>query len=407
MKRVFFLLVLVPFLLKAQQDTGVHFENGLGWAAIQAKAKAENKYIFMDCYTTWCGPCRFMATEIFPRQESGSYFNDKFVSVTVQLDSTAKDADNIKAWYADGHDIAGKYNVRAYPTYLIFAPDGHVVHRLVGSRLTPKDFIADVSEAFDTTKQYYTLLDEYRNGRHDTAFLHKLAMICVNAYDIANGKKITGDYLSSQPDLMNKDALQLADTYTLRSNDKYFTLFTDRAAEIDKILGPGAAEAKVRGVFLTEGAGRKLDDNRPPDWAAVRTKIAAHLPAEADELTARVRVNFYRGRKDWPNFEKAIVDYMKTYGSKITDDELNDLAWSVFQNCPDMTCVSEVLDWSKRLKENNNASTMDTYANILYKLGKKDEAIALETKVLKMVPDADKSSFQETLNKMKNGEKTW
>ena len=62
----------------------------------------------MDCFTTWCGPCRFMSATIFPQEETGNYFKDKFISVKVQLDTTAKDADNIKAWYADGHDIAVK-----------------------------------------------------------------------------------------------------------------------------------------------------------------------------------------------------------------------------------------------------------------------------------------------------------
>jgi thioredoxin-related protein len=165
MKKVLFLFMLLPILADAQEqaqvDTGVHFEHNLSWTAIRAKAKAETKYIFMDCFTTWCGPCRFMSTKIFPQKESGDYMNDKFVSVKVQLDTTAKDAGNIKAWYADGHNIAVKYGVHAYPTYLIFAPDGHIIHRMVGSRLDPNSFITDVSATFDSTKQYYTLLDQY------------------------------------------------------------------------------------------------------------------------------------------------------------------------------------------------------------------------------------------------------
>jgi tetratricopeptide (TPR) repeat protein len=112
-------------------------------------------------------------------------------------------------------------------------------------------------------------------------------------------------------------------------------------------------------------------------------------------------------KKDFPEFEKAIVAYMKAYSDKMSDDELNNIAWSVFQGCSDMTCVSEVLDWSKRLKDNNNAAFVDTYANILYKLGKKDDAIALETKAVSLASDPDKAGLQETLDKMKKGEKTW
>jgi hypothetical protein len=156
-----------------------------------------------------------------------------------------------------------------------------------------------------------------------------------------------------------------------------------------------------------EATESKAGDNRPPDWDAIRKKIAAKLPADADELTARIRITYYLSKKDYPGFEKSMVAYMKTYGSKMPDDELNNIAWSVFQGCSDMTCVSEVLDWSKRLKDNTNIAYVDTYANILYKLGKKDDAIALETKALTLAGDSDKASFQETLDKMKKGEKTW
>jgi hypothetical protein len=113
------------------------------------------------------------------------------------------------------------------------------------------------------------------------------------------------------------------------------------------------------------------------------------------------------GKKDFPNFEKVMVAYMKTYNNKISDGELNNIAWSVFQNCPDMTCVSDVLDWGKRLKDNTDPTLVDTYANILYKLGKKDEAIALETKAKSLAGDTDKASFQQTIDKMRRGEKTW
>ncbi|HUB60874.1 MAG TPA: thioredoxin fold domain-containing protein [Puia sp.] len=420
MKRSLFLALLLlplaalPILTRAQDqaiapaDTGVHFEHNLSWTAIQAKARAENKYIFMDCFTTWCGPCRYMSTTIFPREETGNYFNDKFISVKVQLDTTAGDADNVKAWYADGHDIATKYGVRAYPTYLIFAPDGHIVHRIVGSRLTAKDFIRDLAGSFDSTQQYYTLLDEYRHGRHDSAFLHKMAMACLNAYDLTGGKPIAEKWLATQSDLFSRDALYLQETFTRTSTDKYFSTFTDHPAEVDKILGPGFAGMKVRNIFLNEVPTRKPGDNRPPDWTSLHKKIASRLPAEADELTARIKVNYYLSRKDWPDFGKTMVAYMKTYNNKITDDELNNIAWGVFQGCPDMTCVSEVLDWSKRLKDDSNAAFMDTYANILYKLGKKDDAIALETKALGLAAgDTDKASFQDTINKMKRGEKTW
>lgn len=414
MKKTLLLTFFVPFLIlahaqthtRASADTGIHFEHDLSWAAVQAKARAENKYIFMDCYTTWCGPCRYMATTIFPREETGKYVNDKFISVGVQLDTTTKDADNVKAWYRDGHDIAEKYHVRAYPTYLIFAPDGHAVHRFVGSS-PAQVFLASLAESFDSTKQYYTLLDEYNHGRRDTAFLHKTAMATANAYDLVNVDGVGNAWLATQSDLLTRDALYMQELFTKKSSDKYFATFTDHATEVDKVLGPGFAEQMVRNVYMNELIPRKSADSHPPDWAAIHQTIAAKLPAQADELTARIKLSYYLGKKDFPKFEKEMVTYMKTYSGKMSDGELNSIAWSVFQNCSDMSCVTEILDWSKRLRDNNEPGFVDTYANILYKLGKKDDAIALETKAMQQAVGNDKASYQETIDKMKKGEKTW
>ena len=158
MKKIILLFLLVPFLSNAQEE-GMHFEHQLSWKEVQAKAKAEHKYIFMDCLTTWCGPCKYMSANIFPKKEVGDFYNAKFINVKVQLDSTAGDAEEIKKWYQDGHDIAAKYEVRAYPTYLIFDPNGNIVHRFVGSS-DDKTFLERGSNSLNPDKQYYTQLNK-------------------------------------------------------------------------------------------------------------------------------------------------------------------------------------------------------------------------------------------------------
>ena len=51
-----------------------------------AKAKAENKLVFMDCYTSWCGPCKYMTETIFPQEKAGEFFNPKFVCVKFDME---------------------------------------------------------------------------------------------------------------------------------------------------------------------------------------------------------------------------------------------------------------------------------------------------------------------------------
>jgi tetratricopeptide (TPR) repeat protein len=100
---------------------------------------------------------------------------------------------------------------------------------------------------------------------------------------------------------------------------------------------------------------------------------------------------------------------MQQFGTHATPTDLNDYAWTVFQNCPDMTCVADALDWSKRsFKDQPNPAFMDTYANILYKMGRKDDAITWEQKAADLTPAADeKAGYLSTIDKMKKGEKTW
>jgi thiol-disulfide isomerase/thioredoxin len=84
MKKLFLALLLLPFFSFAQHEAdgkGMKFEHGLSWKEIKAKARAENKYIFMDCFTTWCGPCKYMSANIFPMAEVGDFFNRNYLMI--------------------------------------------------------------------------------------------------------------------------------------------------------------------------------------------------------------------------------------------------------------------------------------------------------------------------------------
>ena len=52
-----------------------------------AKAKAENKLIFIDCYTQWCGPCKKMSKEVFPQASVGDYMNPKYISLKLDMET--------------------------------------------------------------------------------------------------------------------------------------------------------------------------------------------------------------------------------------------------------------------------------------------------------------------------------
>ena len=116
------------------EGAGIKFEKEGGLAAALAKAKAGKKLVFMDCYTSWCGPCRVMSANVFTRQEVGKAFNDRFVSVKVDMEK------------GEGTDLAKRYGVTAFPTLLFLKADGSVVAKHVGS-MSPDGLIKAADDA--------------------------------------------------------------------------------------------------------------------------------------------------------------------------------------------------------------------------------------------------------------------
>lgn len=115
------------------QDKGVKFTPGT-LTEIKAAAQKADKLIFVDVYTTWCGPCKFLSSDIFPKEEVGTYMNANFINAKF-------DAEN-----GEGIEVAKSFAVKGYPTMLILNADGKEVGRIVGAERTPEAFIKKVKE---------------------------------------------------------------------------------------------------------------------------------------------------------------------------------------------------------------------------------------------------------------------
>ncbi|MEO8173326.1 MAG: hypothetical protein ABI581_09595, partial [Sediminibacterium sp.] len=181
-------------------------------------------------------------------------------------------------------------------------------------------------------------------------------------------------------------------------------------------------EAKIKAIVYQEtvypvlaGSLRKVNPITP-DFAALNEKVSKEYPSFGGEMVSKAKLTYLQNKKDWPAYQSEVGLFMVKYGDKATAPELNSYAWTVFENCKDLTCVAQALEWSKlSLKDaqNQNPAFMDTYANILHKLGRTKEAIEWQEKALAIMnadsrfTEENKKSYIATIEKMKKGEKTW
>jgi thioredoxin 1 len=104
-----------------------------------ADAILKDKVVFLDFYTTWCGPCKWMDNNVFNQSEIASKLNRNFISYKV-------DAEDF-----EGVNTALKYRVAAYPTYIFLTPDGEIIHRLEG--MIPQESFAQAIDAIISNKR--------------------------------------------------------------------------------------------------------------------------------------------------------------------------------------------------------------------------------------------------------------
>ncbi|MCO5268086.1 MAG: thioredoxin domain-containing protein [Brumimicrobium sp.] len=119
---IFFILTSFTWVSspKADEKPGIKFEN-ITFKDALLKAKKENKLIFMDAYTVWCGPCKFMERTTFRAEKVGEVFNANFINLQVDMEK------------GEGLEIAKRYQIAAYPTLLVINGDGKVVKRMLGA----------------------------------------------------------------------------------------------------------------------------------------------------------------------------------------------------------------------------------------------------------------------------------
>lgn|SRR5690606_9597876 len=136
-------LFLFGYVGQAQEVQWMTMEEAL------AAQKVKPKKIFMDVYTTWCGPCKLLDKNTFGDKNVAAYLNEHFYPVKFNAEGNEpvkyKDFTYTNPNYQPErkgrnaqHLFAHALKVTAYPTVVFFKENGDLIQALPGYR-TPKE----------------------------------------------------------------------------------------------------------------------------------------------------------------------------------------------------------------------------------------------------------------------------
>ncbi|WP_165372130.1 thioredoxin family protein [Emticicia agri] len=422
MKKIYYLLYWIAYTAYANDTKGITFSEGT-WAQILSEAKSQRKLIFIDMYTTWCAPCKVMDRNVFTNTEVGEKFNASFINYKVDAEK------------GEGNTLAKKYSISGYPTYLFINAEGDVVYRAIGS-MSAQKFMSEADKALQAGIDYKpiaALEKDFEAGRRDAEFLHEFLK-----RKKLNGEQnalILDEYLKAIPVSAHKtekvlmiisENIGMIDTKAFEILANALDRFMNMTPEQQKFVLDGISKAK-RNTFkkAIESADKELFERL---ISAVRQTSYSEAGFEAEER--QFRLDFAKITRDAGNFrmiaskegarlmEKtneqlaeesqqkterfiqgakakgikdntmqylSAVEDMKSSAEKLTSFHLNEYAWGYFQLIENKEELETALKWSERSIELfKSPVNLDTYANLLSKLGRRKEAIRTEKAAIKL-----------------------
>lgn len=343
---------------------GIKFEKGT-WDAVLEKAQQENKPIFVDAYTTWCGPCKWMAKEIFTQEEVGAYINAHFVAYKMDMEK------------GEGPAFALANKVNAFPTLLYFDSQGLLLHKAAGAR-DVEQLLKLCEDAMDPSKQVGSYHQRYKDGVRDGAFLKQYVEVLAEA----------GEAFEEPFDLYWNTL-----TEEEKHSEEMLGMLAGITADFSDIESPWTSYFMKHRAAYTENVDQVIVDYYALQAYIYNTYYLAQMEenaetkAKIEELLTlfpearpefKARWNFYRAALETPPSAGKVARLRKRYLNVTIDmDELDRIAYDVItEGISDKKEVKEALKYVNR--------SVDTYAwhnnlyiqaKLLFKLGKKEEAI--------------------------------
>lgn len=281
--------------------------------------------------------------------------------------------------------------------------------------LAGKDSLRDKA-TFDS------LLLEYQGGKKNYSILPAMIAKSKALKNDSLGTLLAEDYIENylmkvnSSDRLTKQNISFINAHLHSHQSNAFIWFDRNRVAIDIVMDrKGYASETLTNVlassFITPHLQAAIANHRDPNWQLIRKAMRKKASSDLVDmalLDAKIRWSGYH--KNWLQHTKHIVQRVEKYGPfgmfSPVDWRYNDNAWTIFLKSNNQDEIKKALVWcDSAIRIAEQPEYYDTYANLLYKLGRVEEAIKMEEKAAFLGPNYD--DIKLNLEKMKKGQPTW
>jgi len=375
------------------QNRSVEFEHSK-WSKVLKKAKKTDKLIFVDCYTSWCGPCKMMAKDVFTQDHVADYFNANFVNYKIDMEK------------GEGPALKPGWKINAYPTFLVINSEGEVVHRVVGA-YGADEFIGYMKEAQSEDKNYAALKKSYEAGKRDGEFMFSyLRSLRMANLDKEEAEKADA-YISSlkKEDLLKKENWNIVKYFMKNPATDEFRFIVKNRSKLAEVVGFDEVDAKIYKAYNKKiedysyfypGKGRVYDK---AGFDALITDLQNSNYDKASELIAIALKNEYSRLNDWDKYAytvDAALDFSLLKNNADMFRYFDSAASMIAKASKDKALLERALRWANYASANetrpeHKSGYLATKANLLELAGNAEAAKATQSASKKADLEAEKA----------------
>ena len=357
---------LVLFLAQAclaQDTTGIDFTDA-SWPAVQARALAEDKPVFLFVYTTFCHYCREMDETVFPQPDVADYYNRTFINYRIAIDDDAS-----------GEAVGDSLGVTSFPTYVYFAPDGSRLHQSKGFK-PGTDFIQDGQDAFDPQRALFALMQRYNGGDRSPEFLYRYA-VALNGYvhPASPVEEVSAAYLATQSEdeLRTERNLRFIFDRALNQGEAASAYLLRHAALFVPVFGEEEVTYATRKMIRSgaNAAGRAGDTLA---YRELREVIARYF-SDREQVLGLAEINYHMGATDWSAYAAATLAYLRGVGAGDwrTGSEAGQYLHAFAEESTTLATAADIM--AEVVATEANSANLMVYARLLHRSGETARAI--------------------------------